>query len=84
MMSEVTMRLNERDTDGKYLLHAERSVLNTNTTQRVDEERPSGFADTLDSNTDVSEIADTIIRQNQIVNRALRRQYRSRIARKAI
>ena len=79
------MRLNERDSNGKYLLdNDEHGVLYSATARRVQEERPSGFADTLDSDRDVSEIADTIIRQNQIVNRALRRQYRSRIARKAI
>ena len=79
------MRLNERDPDGKHLLNNdEHHVSNCDTVRRVDEERPSGFADTLDSDKNVSEIADTIIRQNQIVNRALRRQYRSRIARKAI
>ena len=38
----------------------------------MDEERPS-FADTNDSDRDVSDFADTIIRQNQIINRALRR-----------
>ena len=79
------MRLNKRDSEGKYLVsNDEHDVSNHDTARRVDEERPSGFADTLDSDRDVSEIADTIIRQNQIVNRALRRQYRSRIARKAI
>jgi hypothetical protein len=84
-MSEVNMRLNERDPDGKHLLNNdEHHVSNCDTARRVDEERPSGFADTLDSDRDVSDFADTIIRQNQIVNRALRRQYRSRIARKAI
>jgi hypothetical protein len=31
-----------------------------------------------------TEVADMLIRQNQIINRALRRTYRSRIARKAI
>ncbi len=79
------MRLNERDSDGKYLLdNDEHGVSYSATARRVQEERPSSFADTLDSDRDVSDFADTIIRQNQIVNRALRRQYRSRIARKAI
>jgi len=79
------MRLNKRDSEGKYLVsNDEHDVSDCDTARRVDEERPSGFADTLDSDRDVSDFADTIIRQNQIVNRALRRQYRSRIARKAI
>jgi len=79
------MRLNERDSSGKYLTEtSEHQVSDCDTSRRLVEERPSAFADTLDSDKNVSEIADTIIRQNQIVNRALRRQYRSRIARKAI
>jgi len=79
------MRLNTRNTDGKHLLkNDEHGVSNHATARRMDEERPSGFADTIDSDRDVSDFADTIIRQNQIVNRALRRQFRSRIARKAI
>jgi len=49
----------------------------------VAEERPSVFSD-VDGEDEAGEVADLIIRQNQIVNRALRRTYRSRVARKAI
>ena len=79
------MRLNKRDSDGKYLVsNDEHDVSNHDTARRVDEERPALFGDTIDSDEVSSDVADRIIRQNQIVNRALRRQYRSRIARKAI
>lgn len=49
----------------------------------VAEERPSVFSD-VEGEDEAGEVADLIIRQNQIVNRALRRTYRSRVARKAI
>ena len=79
------MRLNKRDSEGKYLVsNDEHDVSNHDTARRVDEERPALFGDTIDSDEVSSDVADRIIRQNQIVNRALRRQYRSRIARKAI
>ena len=81
---EVKMRLNRRDSEGKYLVsNDEHDVSNHDTTRRVDEERPALFGDT-DAETEATEMADIVIRQNQIINRALRRQYRSRIARKAI
>ena len=48
------------------------------------EERPAAFSDTTDSDVESGDVADVIIRQNQIINRALRRTFRSRIARKAI
>ena len=79
------MRLNKRDSEGKYLVsNDEHNVSDYDTARRVDEERPALFGDTIDSDEVSSDVADRIIRQNQIVNRALRRQYRSRIARKAI
>ena len=78
------MRLNKRDSEGKYLVsNDQHDVSNYDTARRVDEERPSLFGDT-DAETEATEMADIVIRQNQIINRALRRQYRSRIARKAI
>ena len=49
----------------------------------VVEERPSVFSD-VEGEDEAGDVADLIIRQNQIVNRALRRTYRSRVARKAI
>ena len=79
------MRLNKRDSEGKYLVsNDEHDVSDHDIARRVDEERPALFGDTIDSDEVSSDVADRIIRQNQIVNRALRRQYRSRIARKAI
>ena len=72
------MRLNRKDSYGRHIteIRAEARVMS--------EERPSAFMDTLDADEEVSEMADRVIRQNQIINRALRRQYRSRISRKAI
>ena len=79
------MRLNERDPNGKHLLNNdEHHVSNCDTARRVDEERPALFTGTNDTEDVSTDVADIIIRQNQIINRALRRQYRSRIARKAI
>jgi len=79
------MRLNRRDSEGKYLVsNDERDVSNHDIARRVDEERPALFTSTSDSEDISTDVADIIIRQNQIINRALRRQYRSRIARKAI
>ena len=79
------MRLNRRDSEGKYLVsNDEHDVSNHDTSRRVDEERPALFTGTNDSEDVSTDVADIIIRQNQIINRALRRQYRSRIARKAI
>ena len=49
----------------------------------MSEERPNLFVD-LEGEEEATDLADLLIRQNQIVNRALRRQYRSRVARKAI
>ena len=78
------MRLNKRDSEGKYLVsNDEHGVSNHDNARRVDEERPALFVDT-DAETEATDMADMVIRQNQIINRALRRQYRSRIARKAI
>jgi hypothetical protein len=72
------MRLNRKDSYGRHIteIRAKARVMS--------EERPSAFMDTLDADEEVSEMADRVIRQNQIINRALRRQYRSRISRKAI
>ena len=79
------MRLNKRDSEGKYLVsNDEHDVSNHDTARRVDEERPALVTGTNDSEDVSTDVADIIIRQNQIINRALRRQYRSRIARKAI
>ena len=79
------MRLNRRDTEGKYLVSTgEHEVSDCDTARRVDEERPGLFSETSGTEDISTDVADIIIRQNQIVNRALRRQYRSRIARKAI
>ena len=79
------MRLNRRDTEGKYLVSTgEHEVSDCDTARRGDEERPGLFSDTSGTEDISTDVADIIIRQNQIVNRALRRQYRSRIARKAI
>ena len=78
------MRLNKRDSEGKYLVsNDEHGVSNHDNARRVDEERPALFGDT-DAETEATDMADMVNRQNQIINRALRRQYRSRIARKAI
>ena len=78
------MRLNKRDSEGKYLVsNDEHGVSNHDNARRVDEERPALFGDT-DPETEATDMADMVIRQNQVINRALRRQYRSRIARKAI
>ena len=72
------MRLNPKSRHGKHItnIHGEREV--------VKEERPAAFSDTTDSDVESGDVADVIIRQNQIINRALRRTFRSRIARKAI
>ncbi len=79
------MRLNKRDSEGKYLVtNGEHDVLDCDTARRVHEERPALFTGTTDTEDVSTDVADIIIRQNQIINRALRRQYRSRIARKAI
>ena len=78
------MRLNKRDSEGKYLVsNDEHGVSNHDNARRVDEERPALFGDT-DAEKEATDMSDMVIRQNQIINRALRRQYRSRIARKAI
>ena len=79
------MRLNKRDSECKYLVsNDEHDVSNNDTARRVHEERPALFTGTTDTEDVSTDVADIIIRQNQIINRALRRQYRSRIARKAI
>ena len=72
------MRLNPKNRHGKHItnIHGEREV--------VKEEGPAAFSDTTDSDVESGDVADVIIRQNQIINRALRRTFRSRIARKAI
>jgi|TARA_R100001163_G_C5004834_1_gene152732 hypothetical protein len=75
------MKLNRKQNDASH-------IVNLNSKRSVDanlaEERPSAFTDTLDADMESTEVADMLIRQNQIINRALRRTYRSRIARKAI
>ena len=72
------MRLNRKDSHGRHITEIRAK------TRVMSEERPSAFMDTLDADEEVSEMAARVIRQNQIINRALRRQYRSRISRKAI
>jgi KaiC/GvpD/RAD55 family RecA-like ATPase len=75
------MKLNKKQNDASHIVRLnEQKTFNTN----LVEERPSAFADTNDSDIEATELADMLIRQNQIINRALRRTYRSRIARKAI
>jgi|TARA_E500000178_G_scaffold339236_1_gene380430 KaiC/GvpD/RAD55 family RecA-like ATPase len=75
------MKLNKKQNDASHIVRLnEQKTFNTN----LVEERPSAFADTNDSDIEATEVADMLIRQNQIINRALRRTYRSRIARKAI
>ena len=73
------MKLNKKQNNASHIVHLnEKKSFNSN----LVEERPSAFANTNDI--EATEIADMLIRQNQIINRALRRTYRSRIARKAI
>ena len=75
------MKLNKKQNNASHIVHLnEKKSFNSN----LVEERPSAFANTNDSDIEAMEIADMLIRQNQIINRALRRTYRSRIARKAI
>jgi KaiC/GvpD/RAD55 family RecA-like ATPase len=75
------MKLNKKQNDASHIVNLnEKKSFNSN----LVEERPSAFANTNDSDVEATEIADMMIRQNQIINRALRRTYRSRIARKAI
>jgi hypothetical protein len=72
------MRLNRKDQHGNHIINVRDNKKN------IKEERPSSFVDFGDADVEVSDVADNIIRQNQIINRALRRQFRSRISRKAI
>jgi hypothetical protein len=65
------MKLNRKDSFNQHIVDI------------VAEERPSVFSD-VEGEDEAGDVADLIIRQNQIVNRALRRTYRSRVARKAI
>jgi len=75
------MKLNKKQNDASHIVNLnEKKSFNSN----LVEERPSAFANTNDSDVEATEVADMLIRQNQIINRALRRTYRSRIARKAI
>jgi KaiC/GvpD/RAD55 family RecA-like ATPase len=75
------MKLKKKQNDASHIVNLnEKKSFNSN----LVEERPSAFANTNDSDVEATEIADMMIRQNQIINRALRRTYRSRIARKAI
>ena len=75
------MKLNKKQNDASHIVNLnEKKSFNSN----LVEERPSAFANTYDSDVEATEVADMLIRQNQIINRALRRTYRSRIARKAI
>tara|TARA_Y100000114_G_C11723900_1_gene309918 strand:+ start:963 stop:1190 length:228 start_codon:yes stop_codon:yes gene_type:complete len=75
------MKLNKKQNDASHIVNLnEKKSFNSN----LAEERPSAFANTNDSDVEATEVADMLIRQNQIINRALRRTYRSRIARKAI
>ena len=55
------MRLNKRDSEGKYLVsNDEHDVSNHDTARRVDEERPALFGDT-DAETEATEMADIVI-----------------------
>tara|TARA_R100000234_G_scaffold103023_2_gene72405 strand:- start:557 stop:784 length:228 start_codon:yes stop_codon:yes gene_type:complete len=75
------MKLNRKQNNASHIVNLnEKKSFDSN----LVEERPSAFANTNDSDVEATEIADMMIRQNQIINRALRRTYRSRIARKAI
>ena len=75
------MKLNRKDSFNQHIVD-----INGKTEEVKDivaEERPSVFSD-VEGEDEAGDVADLIIRQNQIVNRALRRTYRSRVARKAI
>ena len=75
------MKLNKKQNNASHIVNLnEKKSFDSN----LVEERPSAFANTNDSDVEATEVADMLIRQNQIINRALRRTYRSRIARKAI
>ena len=78
---EVKMKLNIKHSLGNHIVNLSGGF---ETPQKVvSEERPNLFVD-LEGEEEATDLADLLIRQNQIVNRALRRQYRSRVARKAI
>mgnify|MGYP003119464119 FL=1 len=75
-MTEVNMRLNDRENNKNYIFES-----------KVYEERSPGTpVRTRDpvSSDESNTVADMIIRQNQMINRALRRTYRSSVARKAL
>ena len=75
------MKLNRKDSYNQHIVDINRKPEEVN--DIVAEERPSVFSD-VEGEDEAGDVADLIIRQNQIVNRALRRTYRSRVARKAI
>tara|TARA_R100001015_G_C4624274_1_gene182381 strand:- start:805 stop:1149 length:345 start_codon:yes stop_codon:yes gene_type:complete len=78
---EVKMKLNTKHSLGNHVVNLSGKPVGPQNV--VSEERPNLFVD-LDGEDEATDLADLLIRQNQIVNRALRRQYRSRVARKAI
>jgi hypothetical protein len=75
------MKLNRKDSFNQHIVDI--SGKPEEVKDIVAEERPSVFSD-VEGEDEAGDVADFIIRQNQIVNRALRRTYRSRVARKAI
>ena len=75
------MKLNRKDSLNQHIVDINGKPEEVN--DIVAEERPSVFSD-VEGEDEAGDVADLIIRQNQIVNRALRRTYRSRVARKAI
>jgi hypothetical protein len=75
------MKLNHKDSFNQHIVDINGKPEEVN--DIVAEERPSVFSD-VEGEDEAGDVADLIIRQNQIVNRALRRTYRSRVARKAI
>ena len=75
------MKLNRKDLFNQHIVDINGKPEEVN--DIVAEERPSVFSD-VEGEDEAGDVADLIIRQNQIVNRALRRTYRSRVARKAI
>ena len=75
------MKLNRKDSFNQHIVDINGKLEEVK--DIVAEERPSVFSD-VEGEDEAGDVADLIIRQNQIVNRALRRTYRSRVARKAI
>ena len=70
------MRLNDRENNKNYIFE----------TKLFEEKSPGTPVRTRDpvSSAETNSVADMIIRQNQMINRSLRRTYRSTVARKAL